>query len=87
LKKEQRERVWERRGTHDTVSTNPNDLGEMQEGEEGELRTSRMGSAQDPRRVGEDGGLENTGSKAGVGEDVNLRAPDVLGGPPEPPRV
>jgi hypothetical protein len=78
LKKEQREREWERRGTHET--------GETQDSE-GEPRSARMGSGSDPRRPGEEGGMENTGSKAGVGEDENLRAPDMLGGPPEPPRV
>lgn len=85
LKKEQRERVWERRGTHDTVSTNPPEAGDIQESDEGGPRSRRMDS--DSRRPGEAGGLEDTGSKAGVGEDENLRAASVFGGPPEPPRV
>ena len=83
LKAEQREREWSRRNTHDTVSTNE------EEGGSG-LGRSRSGNGDgenDPRRNGGAGGMEDTGSKAGVGEEESLRAPDVFGGPPEPPRV
>lgn len=83
LKAEMREREWSRRGTHETTS-------ETGEGEGSQLGRSRSGNGDgtnDSRRPGEAGGMEQTGSKAGVGEDEDLRAPDMLGGPPEIPRV
>jgi hypothetical protein len=75
LKAEQRERDWSRRNTQET-----------DEGE-GDGRSGNGDGQNDPRRNGEAGGMESTGSKAGVGEEESLRAPDVFGGPPEPPRV
>jgi hypothetical protein len=77
-----REREWNRRGTHETASEG--------EGEGSQLGGTGSGNGDgtnDSRRNGEAGGMERTGRKAGVGEDEGLRAPDMLGGPPEPPRV
>jgi phospholipid-translocating ATPase len=82
LKAEMREREWSRRNTAETASEG--------EGEGSQLGRSRSGNGDgtnDSRRTGEAGGMEKTGSKAGVGEEEDLRAPDMLGGPPEPPRV
>jgi hypothetical protein len=82
LKAEMREREWNRRGTHETASE-----GEGEGSQLGRTRSGNGDGVNDSRRNGEEGGMERTGSKAGVGEDEGLRAPDMLGGPPEPPRV
>lgn len=76
-------RTWGRRGTHETGDSAE---GPHEEGVYGNGRRRPKGEGNDdPARPGEEGGLEDTGSRAGVGEDPKLWGPKVSA--PEQPRA
>lgn len=85
LRAEPKERIWGRRGTHETTASGHS--GEASASEEVDNgRQRRKGSGNDdPRRPGQEGGMEVTGSRAGVGEDPTMWGPKFA--PPEPPRA
>lgn len=77
-------RTWGRRGTHDTASSAEGVPHPQDPFGNGRQRPKGEGN-DDPRRPGEEGGMEDTGSRAGVGEDPKLWGAKVS--PPEVPRV
>ena len=85
-------RMWGRRGTHDTTAASS----ERDDSAAGDADSDDIGLGNgrhrpkgsgndDPRRPGEEGGMEDTGSRGGVGEDPTMWGPKF--GPPEPPRT
>ena len=90
--------MWGRRGTHETTAASSEHSGSGAGDADADADASDVGLGlgngrhrpkgsgnDDSRRPGQEGGMEDTGSRGGVGEDPTMWGPKF--GPPEPPRV